>query len=90
MCSFLLKSEIAFQEEAAHEIHIGHIAGDTTFPNLEAERNAGAVCPAARTGLHPAPDTELTRKQLYVSRGSTLPKGPSNYYRKFFALFAAK
>ena len=59
MCGKALKSELAFQEGAAHEIHTSHIAGDTTFPNPETGGDAGAVCPAARTGLHPAPDTEF-------------------------------
>lgn len=27
MCGNALKSEVAFQEEATHEIHVGHIVG---------------------------------------------------------------
>ena len=59
MCGEALKSEIAFQEEDAHEIHTGHITGGPAFPDPEAGGDAGAVCPAARTRLHPAPDTEF-------------------------------
>ena len=55
MCGEGLKSENAFQEGNAHEIHADHIAGDLTFPDSEAGGDAGAVCPAARARLHPAP-----------------------------------
>ena len=54
-----LKSEIAFQEEDAHEIYTGHIARGLMFADSETGGDAGAVCPAARARLHPAPDTEL-------------------------------
>lgn len=51
------KSENAFQEEDAHEIHTGPIAGDTTVPDSETGGDAGTVCPAAWTRLHLAPNT---------------------------------
>ena len=56
MCGEALKSEIAFQEEDAHEIHTGPIAGDTTVPDSETGGDAGTVCPAARTRLRQKDD----------------------------------
>ena len=54
-----LKSEIAFQEDDAREIYTGHIARGLIFNDSETGGDAGAVCPAARTRLHPTPDTEF-------------------------------
>ena len=59
MCGKALKSELAFQEEDAHEIHTRYIAGGPAFDDSETGGGAGAVCPAARTRLQPAPDTEF-------------------------------
>jgi len=59
MCGEALKREIAFQEEDAHETHTGYIAGNIALPNPETGGAAGAVCPAAWAGLHPAPDIDL-------------------------------
>ena len=61
MCGAALKSEIAFQEEDAHEIHTGPIAGDTTVPDSETGGDAGAVCPAAWTRL-PGPGHCILRR----------------------------
>ena len=59
MCGEALKSKIAFQEEDAHEIYTGHIAGDPTPPDSETGGDTEAVCPAAWPKLHLAPDTEF-------------------------------
>ena len=59
MCGEALKSEIAFREEATHEIHTDRIERDAAFADSETGGDAGAVCPAARTRLHPTPDTEF-------------------------------
>ena len=56
-CGEALKSEIAFQEEVAHEIHTRYIAGGPAFTDSETGGDAGTVCSAAQTRLHPAPDT---------------------------------
>ena len=46
MCGKALKSGIAFQDEDAYEIHVGHIAGGPTFPDSKAGGDTEAVCPA--------------------------------------------
>ena len=59
MCGKALKSELAFQKEDIHEIQTRYIARGPTFADSKIEGDAGAVCPAARTRLHPAPDIDF-------------------------------
>ena len=62
-------SSIRLFWDTAHEIHTGHIARDTTYPDSETGGDAGAVGSVAGMRLHPAPDTnfenDITQFEIY-------------------------